>query len=191
MANQCSFSVVWNTDTVQQGMPTVVINNEHLRWSHRIPVAFLGQMHWATKLFVFKQQVEAALHCSWSEIGFVCDKKMCKNDYKLTHCWISKNQNYWKMKSMLAWLRDVNIAVLVFFVSWNVLTSSTLLAQPCVCTIALNGHAHISNLHCQFLCCCKSKSLSKLTHPTTSLNLSHSPLLKLNKVKGLARPFTT
>ena len=38
--------------------------------------------------------------------------------------------------------------------------------------------------------CCKSKSLSKPTHPTTSLNLSHSLLLKVNKVKGLAGPFT-
>ena len=69
-------------------------------------------------------------------------------------------------KFMLAWLRNVNIAILVSHVSWNVLTSSTLLAQPCTCTITLNGHAHISNLHCQLprslLLCCKSKSLSKI-----------------------------
>ena len=58
------------------------------------------------------------------------------------------------VKCMLAWLRNVNIAILVSHVSWNVLTSSTLLAQPCICTIVLNGHAPISNLHCQFLCCC-------------------------------------
>ena len=55
---------------------------------------------------------------------------------------------------MSAWLRNVNITILVSHVSWNVLTSSTLLAQPCICTIALNGHAPISNLHHQFLCCC-------------------------------------
>ena len=57
-------------------------------------------------------------------------------------------------KCMLAWLRNVNIAILVSHVSWNVLTSSTLLAQPCICTIALNGHAHILHLHSQFLRCC-------------------------------------
>ena len=47
---------------------------------------------------------------------------------------------------MLAWLSNVNIAILVSHVSWNVLTSSTLLAQPCICTVVLNGHAPISNL---------------------------------------------
>ena len=58
------------------------------------------------------------------------------------------------IKCMLAWLRNVNIAILASHVSWNVLTSSTLAVQPCICTITLNGHARISNLHCQFLCCC-------------------------------------
>ena len=83
---------------------------------------------------------------------------------------------------MLAWLRNVNIAILVSHVSWNVLTSSTLLAQPCICTIVLNGHAHISNLHCQFLCCCAllQVEISLKTHPShyLSLFLSFTPTKK-------------
>ena len=90
---------------------------------------------------------------------------------------------------MLAWLRKVNIAILVSHVSWNVLTSSTLLAQPCTYTITLNGHARISNLHCQLLCCCallqveislkksetfimppKSRRSSRARTPSTRLN---------------------
>ena len=96
---------------------------------------------------------------------------------------------------MLAWLRNVNIAILVSHVSWNVLISSTLVAQPCTCTITLNGHAHISNLHCQFLCCCAlllHVETSLKTHPSHYLSqwFSHSLILKVNKVKGLAGPFT-
>ena len=78
-----------------------------------------------------------------------------------------------RITCMLAWLRNVNIAILVSHVSWNVLTSSTLLAQPCICTIALNGHARISNLHCQFLCCCAllqvKISLKKLSQNASRL----------------------
>ena len=112
----------------------------------------------------------------------------------LWHCGAIHTQGI--VRCMLAWLRNVNIAILVSHVSWNVLTSSSLLAQPCICTIALNGHAPISNLHCQFLCCCRLLQV-KISlnppppHPTTSLNFSHSLLLKVNKVKGLAGPFTT
>ena len=92
-------------------------------------------------------------------------------------------------KCMLAWLRNVNIAILVSHVSWNVLTSSTLLVQPCPCTITLNGHADISNLHCQLPCCCallqveislkksktfimppKSRRSSRARTPSTRLN---------------------
>ena len=75
-------------------------------------------------------------------------------------------------KRTLAWLRNVNIAILVSHVSWNVLTSSTLFAQPCICTIALNGHARISNLHCQFLCCCAllQVKISLKTHPSHYLS---------------------
>ena len=80
---------------------------------------------------------------------------------------------HWMIKCMLAWLRNVNIAILVSHVSWNVLTSSTLLAQPCICTIVLNGHAPISNLHCQFLCCCAllQVKISLKTHPSHYLSL--------------------
>ena len=97
-------------------------------------------------------------------------------------------------RCMLAWLRNVNIAILVSHVSWNVLTSSTLLAQPCTCTITLNGHAHISNLHCQLPCCCAllqvKISLKTLQSHYLSQLFSHSLTLKVNKVKGLAGPFT-
>ena len=78
-------------------------------------------------------------------------RRMHLENQKFPRLKCSSGQDF---KCMLAWLRNVNIAILVSHVSWNVLTSSTLLAQPCICTIVLNGHAHISNLHCQFLCCC-------------------------------------
>ena len=90
---------------------------------------------------------------------------------------------HWMIKCMLAWLRNVNIAILVSHVSWNVLTSSTLLAQPCICTIVLNGHAPISNLHCQFLCCCAllQVKISLKTHHSNdrgALTPDHYQLLR-------------
>ena len=84
---------------------------------------------------------------------------------------------------MLAWLRNVYIAILVSHVSWNVLASSTLLAQPCICTIALIGHAPISNLHCQFLCCCallqvkiSLKMQVEMLHGVSAINTTISVL---------------
>ena len=73
-----------------------------------------------------------------------------------------------KFICMLASLRNVNIAILASHVSWNVLTYSILVAQPCICTVTLNGHAHISNLYCQFLCCCSllQVKISLKTHPS-------------------------
>ena len=53
---------------------------------------------------------------------------------------------------MLAWLRNVNIAIMVSHVSWNVLTSSTLLAQPCICTIVLNGQVLSFSSKCKSRC---------------------------------------
>ena len=83
---------------------------------------------------------------------------------------------------MLAWLRNVNIAILASHVSWTVLTSSTLVAQPCICNITLNGHVRISNLHCQFLCCCalleveiSLKNLSQNATPEVAWRFTHQP----------------
>ena len=64
---------------------------------------------------------------------------------------------------MLVWLRNVNIVILVSHVSWNIPTSSTFVTQPCICTIALNGHAYISNLPVSLLLCAvASQTLSKI-----------------------------
>ena len=80
---------------------------------------------------------------------------------------------------MLAWLRNVNIAILVSHVSWNVLTSSTLDARPCICSVALNGHARISNLHCLCLCCCA------LLHVKISLKCAHLSITIISQVLWL------
>ena len=73
--------------------------------------------------------------------------------------------------------------------SWNVLTSSTLVVQPCICTIALNGHARISSLHCQCLWCCAllQVKISLKAHQSHCLSqlLSHSLILKVNYITDL------
>ena len=59
----------------------------------------------------------------------------------------------------------------------------------CTCTITLNGHAHISNLHCQLPCCCAllqvEISLNEMLH--AALTVGFHGFLRCGELVNLTR----